>query len=330
VKLLLAIAGVVLLAVAGWALALTNGAFDIAADDLEARYRTPESRFLDVGGVRLHYRDEGQGPAIVLVHASYMNLRSWDPLADSLKASHRVIRLDQLTNGLTRETAGGEISMDRNVELLGQLADALRLERFSLLGTSSGATVAFRYAAANPGRIERLILVNSAGLPRTPMTDPNRPRGSALSRWITSYHRSHAYWAENLARQFEGSGPPPAWLVDMCYDMNRREGLAAEGARYMRAYRTGDPETTLGQITAPTMILWGMGNSTVDHLQADVFQHWLVSAPTLKKKYPKVGHYLYLEIPDEFNADVAAFLDGRLDSQLRVTTRAGFTRPEQS
>ena len=107
----------------------------------------------------------------------------------------------------------------------------------------------------------------------------------------------------------------------MVYDMNRRKGLAEEGSVFMRNYRTGDPEATLGRVRAPTMVLWGMGNITVSHLEADVFEHWLTGAPSLKKKYPRVGHYFYLEIPGEFNADVESFLSGKLDDALRRSVR---------
>ncbi len=323
------IVAIALLGLGAAAVALRNGAFDITLADLATRYQTPESRFLEVGTARVHYRDEGAGPVVVLVHASYMNLRTWDSLTAALKASHRVIRLDLIPAGLT-SGATSDLSFERNVEVLGALVDHLGVARFSLLGTSSGGTVAFRYAAQHPERVERLILVNSAGLPRTPVTDPNRPRGTAIERWINKYHRSRDYWLANLSKQFSGGSAPPAWLVDMVYDMNRRAGGVQQAEVSMRNFSTGDPQATLARVVAPTLVLWGVGNITVDHLQADVFQHWLRNAPTYVRKYPKVGHYLYLEIPDTFNRDVAAFVDGELDSELRVTTLAPFTRQVQS
>ena len=103
--------------------------------------------------------------------------------------------------------------------------------------------------------------------------------------------------------------------------MNRRTGRAREYAVYLKNFQTGDPKATLAKITAPTYILWGMDNLAVMHLEADVIEHWMTSAPTLLKKYPKSGHYPYLEIPREVEADVARFLSGGLDGQLRVTKR---------
>jgi pimeloyl-ACP methyl ester carboxylesterase len=179
--------------------------------------------------------------------------------------------------------------------------------------------VAFRYAAEHPEQVTRLILVNSAGMPRTAATDPNRARGFALNRWIQQYHRSRSYWQEVLELQFSSGVAPPPELVRMVYDMNRRTGLRRTGTLFMKNFRTGDPAATLARVTAPTFVLWGMGNVTVAHLEADVFIHWLTAAPSLLKKYPDVGHYLYLEIPERFNADVMDFLDGQQDPNLRVT-----------
>jgi pimeloyl-ACP methyl ester carboxylesterase len=107
----------------------------------------------------------------------------------------------------------------------------------------------------------------------------------------------------------------------MVYDMNRKQGLNEQGLLMLKNYNNGGPQAALAKITAPTMILWGMQNPTVMHLEADVFSYWMTNAPTLVKKYPKVGHYLYLEIPDEVHRDVAAFLSGELDGELRQTQR---------
>jgi pimeloyl-ACP methyl ester carboxylesterase len=77
----------------------------------------------------------------------------------------------------------------------------------------------------------------------------------------------------------------------------------------------------LAKVTAPTLILRRLGNITVSHQEADVFEHWLLSAPSFIKKYPKAGHYPYVEIEPEVSHDIRAFLAGQLDGQLRRTAR---------
>ena len=58
---------------------------DHPAAEVEARWATPPSRFVVIDGVRLHYRDEGSGPPVVLLHANYASLFMWEPWAAALK-----------------------------------------------------------------------------------------------------------------------------------------------------------------------------------------------------------------------------------------------------
>lgn len=319
------VTGVVVLAVV---VTLTSGALTLSLPELEARYKLPDSKFVEIDGVRVHYVDEGQGPALVLLHASFMSLHSWNDLAGRLRSRYRVIRFDQLTSGLTGPDPNNDYSLPHNERILTALVDRLGVREFYLLGTSSGGITAYRYAAAHPDQVRRLILVNSAGMPRTAATDPNRARGTRLQQWVRGYFKSKRYWRDNLGQQFGGGGAPPDELVQRVYDLNRRDTQRAEGARMMKQFQTGDPEAVLGQITVPTLVMWGKGNITVAHLEGDVFQHWLFNAPTLLKKYEKVGHYFYLEQPEQFASDVDAFLQGQWDDRLlRVTRSIGLAPP---
>lgn len=329
VRILLLVSLLVIALVGLGALLLNAGVFNLSLQELEDRYATTDSKFTDVDGVRLHYMDQGEGPAVLLLHASFMNLRTWDSMAASLAATHRVIRVDLLIAGLTGPDPSDNYSFERNRELVLDLMDQLGIETFSVVGTSSGGIVAFNIAAENPGRIERMVLINSAGMPRTAATNPNRnSRRPSIGNWIRARYMSRNTVREVLDRNFVEPNEPPDWLVDMNYDLWRRDDRRAAGAIQMRNFRTGDPESVLAKVTAPTMVLWGLDNSTVMHLEANVFQHWLWNAPTMLKKYPGVGHYLYLESPDEVETDVGRFLGGQMDDKLvRVERQQGLNNP---
>jgi pimeloyl-ACP methyl ester carboxylesterase len=320
--LILVIAAAAVLAVTMWAWSSDVLKVDLA--ELEATYATEDSKFMEVDGVRMHYLDQGEGPVVVLLHASFMHMRTWDSLAKALAPNYRVIRMDFLLAGLTGPEPNDEYTFDRNRELVHGLTEQLNVDKFAIIATSSGGIVGFNYAAQYPERVSRLVLINSAGMPRTARTNPNRARGLAIGRWFSSRHQTKNMLRETIAQNFIEPHEPPEWLVDMNYDMRRRVGLRENGAKQMRNFRTGDPETVLAKVTAPTLLLWGLDNQTVVHLEADVFEHWLTAAPTIKKKYPSVGHYLYMEIADEFEADIADFLAGKLDSQLRFNRRIVF------
>lgn len=300
---------------------LESGTLDAPLEDLEPHLATPDSRFANVDGVRVHYMDQGEGPAVALLHASFLNLRAWDSMAAALSENFRVVRMDFLISGLTGPEPANDYSIERNIELFAGLMQQLGIDEFAIVGTSSGGVVAFRHAARFPEKVTRLVLINSAGMPRTAASNPNRARGSTFKRWRQARYKSRADWRNNLDLNFAEPHEPPDWLVDLAYYNGRREGLRQDGMTFMRNYRTGDPKATLAGVRAPTMVLWGLANTTVMHLEADVFEHWLVNAPTLLKKYAGAGHYGYIEEPQTFETDVRAFLRGELDAQLTRTTR---------
>ena len=167
--------------------ALAQGPSQISLDDLRKKYANDISRFVAIDGAEIHYRDEGQGPVVVLLHASYFNLLAWDGLTEALVDDHRVIRFDFPNVGLsgpeTKEPPGGRFNLiERNVEVFSGLVEELGLDQFDLVATSSGGSVGFRYASRFPENVTRLVLINSAGMPRTARTDPNRARPE-LAQW---------------------------------------------------------------------------------------------------------------------------------------------------
>lgn len=316
-------AGLVVVAAAGfgvWALLLTSGTWDISLEELRAKYETPSSKYVTLKGVEIHYMDEGTGPPVVLSNASYHTTRAWDGMVENMADNFRIIRFDFPGNGLSGLDSEGRYSPEFYGEIISALTEELGVGKFHLIGTSSGGTVAFRYAAANPDKIDRFILINSAGMPRTAVTDPNRARGSAFGRWVASHHQNKDWWRNALSSTVT-KRPPFEWHVEMNYDMNRRDDRRETGRLFRQNYITGDPSQVLNKITAPTAIMWGMRNPTVMHLEANVIQLWMTGAPTLIKKYEELGHYPYIEEPELLASDISAFLSGEWDDQLRQTQR---------
>ena len=100
--------------------AIADDLTQISLSDLREKYADEGTRYIDVDGAEIHYRDEGQGPVVLLLHASFFNLKTWDQLVDTLKVDHRVIRLDFPNVGLsgpeTKEPQGGKFDLiGRNV-----------------------------------------------------------------------------------------------------------------------------------------------------------------------------------------------------------------------
>ncbi|MBY0564869.1 MAG: alpha/beta hydrolase [Hyphomonadaceae bacterium] len=170
----LAVIGLIALVVAGVYLAFNRP--DIPYETLEASYGGPASRFADLpGGVRMHYRDQGDpnAPALVLVHGFSASLHTWEPwvselsAGDSRLATYRVVSIDLPGHGLTRAPAGYQASIEAYRDILHDFTSQLGLTRFALAGNSMGGNVAWEYALQYPDRVQALILVASSGWEET-------------------------------------------------------------------------------------------------------------------------------------------------------------------
>lgn len=137
--------------------AIADDLTQISLSDLREKYADEGTRYIDVDGAEIHYRDEGQGPVVLLLHASFFNLKTWDQLVDTLKVDHRVIRLDFPNVGLsgpeTKEPPGGKFDLiGRNVEL-SSICSASNF--LSLRFSSSSAFRRFASETSRPPYLER-------------------------------------------------------------------------------------------------------------------------------------------------------------------------------
>lgn len=224
---------------------------------LEARYATPASRFVEVDGLRVHYRDRGTGPAVVLVHGSSSSLFTWEGWADALAAEHRVVTLDMPGHGLTGPDPQGRYSAAEMADVVDAFTTAIGLDSFVIGGNSMGGSVAWHYAILHPARVRGLILVDAAGLPRL---EP-RPFGFRLSaspvfgpvvRWVTP----RFLVAASVRDAYGDPSRANDAVIDRYDDLLLREGNR-EATRERFARPEDGLEARLGEIHVPTLILWG-------------------------------------------------------------------------
>src|SRR5581483_8992551 len=119
--------------------------------------------FTTSDGVRIAYATLGQGPPLVLIPPwlSHLELR-WDVPAlrafnEALARDFTLILYDRYGCGLS-DRDRTDFSHDVDVRVLAELVDHLRLRRFALLGSSTGALVAVPYAITQPRRVSHLLL----------------------------------------------------------------------------------------------------------------------------------------------------------------------------
>ncbi|MFP2929699.1 alpha/beta fold hydrolase [Pyxidicoccus sp. 3LG] len=310
-KVLVGIAVLSLLVGAGLAAGMRA---DIPASELEARYATPPSRFVEVDGLRIHYRDEGQGPVLVLLHGSNATLYTWEGWVRELSGHHRVITLDLPGHGLTGPDVKERYTYNGMVEVLEAFRAKLGLERFALAGNSMGGAVAWHYALLHPEHVERLVLVDAAGYPReepaplvfrlvrTPVL------GEVLSRvtprWIID---------RNVRAVYGDPSKVPDASVDRYHALLLREGNRL--ATRLRLRNTADDGLwrKLGELRVPTLILWGGKDTWILPAYGERFERDIPGSRRVV--YPELGHVPMEEDPVRTAADVRRFLEEQAPSR---------------
>jgi pimeloyl-ACP methyl ester carboxylesterase len=105
---------------------------------------------------------EGKGKEVLCVHGITANCRCWDVIASSLAPKHKVMAMDLRGRGLSESPPSG-YSVENHCKDILALMDDQGLESPVLMGHSLGAFISLVFAAKNPRRVERLILIDSGG-----------------------------------------------------------------------------------------------------------------------------------------------------------------------
>jgi pimeloyl-ACP methyl ester carboxylesterase len=131
----------------------------------------PEPHFVDTNGIRMAVYEQGEGPAVIMVHGFPELAFSWRHQLPALaNAGFRAIAPDMRGCGRTSAPDGvGEYRMEKLIGDLQGLLDALHLERAVFVGHDWGALVLWHMAMLAPDRIEKLINLNIPHYPRSPV-----------------------------------------------------------------------------------------------------------------------------------------------------------------
>jgi pimeloyl-ACP methyl ester carboxylesterase len=150
----------------------------------------PQGKFVDIGGDRIHYVEQGSGPAIVIVHGLAGQLLNFAYLPmQELARSHRVILIDRPGAGYSTRGAQSSAAIFSQAATVAGFIDALKLDKPMLVGHSLGGALALAVALNHPQSVSRLALI--APLTHAETDPPAAFRGlaipSALMRRVISH-----------------------------------------------------------------------------------------------------------------------------------------------
>lgn len=273
----------------------------------------PASHFVDVGGIRTHYLEAGEGPTLVLLHSGEFGGSAeitWEYNIPAFAEHFRVIAPDWLGFGQTDKlydfVSGGERRMRHLLALL----ESLGIDDAHFAGCSMGGSALVREAASASCRlpIRRMVLVSGGGF-----VPDNEWR-----RRLLDYDGTADGMRQILRANFHGEG----WVQDTAYLQRRVDASLEPGAwEVANAPRLkapnvpprssfGQPDTNVYEnVGVPTLICAGAHDKL---REPGYHQEMLARIPDARAWVaPDAGHLLNIEQADAFNRVAVTFLLGQ-------------------
>ena len=284
----------------------------MSADPPELRFRSTTAR-----GRVVEYAEEGAGPPVVLLHANGETARDWRWVVPALAREHRVVALGLPGLGGTAPT--DDHRPGPLAEWLVGVLDALDLPTATLVGNSLGGLVALQAAVDHPDRVERLVLVDAAGLGRTisPALALETPPvlGEVAVRAASGVPGgAHGRAALRAALVFGRPWRAPrAWLTDQVEHGSRHSFVATTVAAHRAVIDLSGQRHVLldrlPEVEAPTLVVWGTQDRVVPVVHGREAVRRLRHASLAL--VPGAGHLPQVESPAAVTAAVLPFLDQR-------------------
>jgi len=229
---------------------------------LTARWAQPPSSFVEIAGMKVHVRDEGvrDDPVpIILLHGTSASLHTWDGWARALEGRRRVLRLDLPGFGLTGPAPDGDYTIEAYVRFMDAVLDHYAIRDCVIAGNSFGGWVAWETALDQPGRVDGLILVDSAGHTLRSQSVPLAFRIAkipVLNRLMENI-LPRALVESSVRNVYGDPARVSAELVDRYYEVTLREGNREALVQRFAQAVAGVDEARIRQVQVPTLILWG-------------------------------------------------------------------------
>ncbi|ASP38496.1 alpha/beta hydrolase [Bacterioplanes sanyensis] len=274
---------------------------------LQQRHEYPESRYVSIDGMNVHYRDVGSGPVLLCLHGIFASCHTWEGWSEALQQDFRVISVDCPNFGITGPHPQG-MREHLYSDFIARFLDTLHIDRCHLAGNSLGGWMSWEFAGRYPKRVDKVILLDSAGFFFVP-PPILMLMGLPLMGWISSHLSLPRMMVRTIVRSTyarpERLSRP---VAERYFDLLMRSGNRSAAANVLAFIRNrgGFNKKWMSQVQAPVLILWGEQDQWIPVTHVDKFQRKLPQAEVIR--YADCGHLPMEEIPQQSADDARTFL----------------------
>lgn len=270
-----------------------------------------DGKFIEIDGVKVHYHDEGAGPALVLLHGSGPGASGWSNFVRNvapLAKAFRVICPDLPGFGKSDMKPVSASIPGWWAEVIIGLLDKLGIDKAHFVGNSMGGMITLKIALELPQRVDRMVLMGpGGGFPVSSVfptegiktlagfyDDPG-PSLERLKGFISQFVFDPSQLTDELIQQRLEAATDPRIVAQP----PMRLGLAGPPEELWRDAR-------LTRLPHETLIIWGREDRVLPLDTGFVLMKQIPRARLLV--IPQCGHWVQWEHADEFNRAVGDFL----------------------
>jgi pimeloyl-ACP methyl ester carboxylesterase len=264
---------------------------------LRLRLSGVHTRHVQAGAFRLRYLEAGSGPPLVLVHGLASSAtQDWGRLVAPLGRRFHVYAPDLPGFGESEQPAGADYSIPMQVEALRAFMVAVGVARARVAGLSMGGWIVCRLAGSHPEMVERLVVVDAAGM---------RPDGPRIPAEVFLPHDEEGVLRLLAAVRNNAPVPPSFVARDILARWLREEWVVRRALESMSAGRDW-LNGTLGRADMPVLVVWGKQDRLIP----------VAYANPLAAEFPRAelrildgcGHVPIADCPEAFDREVLPFL----------------------
>jgi pimeloyl-ACP methyl ester carboxylesterase len=239
---------------------------------------------------KFKFIEEGEGEPLLLLHGLFGALSNFADLVEHFRKQYKVIvpLLPLFDLDIFHTTVGG---LEKHVQKFIEFKD---YKNIHLLGNSLGGHVALVHILKHPDRIKSLILTGSSGLFENGMGDSYPKRGD------------REYIKKKTQVTFYDPAMATTELVDEVFEITNNRIKVIKIISLAKSAIRNNLGEELNQIKQPTLLIWGNNDIITPPFVGQEFQKLI---PNSELHYiDKCGHAPMMEVPDEFNRILDAFL----------------------
>jgi 4,5:9,10-diseco-3-hydroxy-5,9,17-trioxoandrosta-1(10),2-diene-4-oate hydrolase len=266
----------------------------------------PEGKYADVGdGLKIHYHEAGEGPAVVFLHGSGPGASGWSNFRRNFpvlaERGYRVLVPDTLGYGYSSKPDDVDYALDFLVSKVERFLEVAGVERCAVVGNSHGGAMSIALALRRPELVSRLVLMAPGGLEERETYMKMEGIRAMMAAFFSPTGITRASMREVFGHQLFDPSQITDEIIEERFDIAQ-----TQPKRVLKSMQVPYLAPRLKEITCPVLGFWGVNDKFCPSTGAVTIANECADARVVLLS--RCGHWVMVEHTALFNKMTCDFL----------------------